>query len=202
MSTTTENSNHTGKSGSYGGASFAPVSYDVEQIEPDAYAGAYEGTIDRVQFKLTQKTGQPMIVVDWKLMSTEDESEECQKSVGSTVTDWIVLANDKSGNRGKIKLRVLRDTLGLDPDVLPTQISSFDDLKDLAVALKGQTMPVWVSTNTDNDGNVRTNINYAAPRGAGGMAPMGDEEAEEAPKATKGKATKAAPAKGAAAKRR
>jgi hypothetical protein len=201
MNNTIENSNHAGKGASYGGATFAPVSYDVEAIEPDAYAGAYEGTIDRVQFRLTQKTGQPMIVIDWKLTSTEDESEDCQKSVGSTVTDWIVLAADKSGNRGKVKLRVLRDTLGLDPDVLPTQISSFDDLKDLAVALKGQSMPVWVTTSTDTDGNVRTNINYAAPRGAGGMAPMGDEETEEeTPKAKKG-AGKAAAAKGKPARR-
>jgi hypothetical protein len=181
--TTTQN--HQNSGGTYAGANFEPMSYDVEEIQPDAYDGEYEATIEKVAFKGTKSKNQPMIELSWKLTGTEDDSENCQKSIGAQVRDWIVLANDRTGNRGKVKLRVLRDTLGLDPDVLPTQISSFDDLAELGNALKGQSMKVWISTSTDNDGNVRTNINYAAPRGASTMAPMGDEEAEvEAPKAT------------------
>lgn len=201
--------NHQNSGGSYAGASFEPMNYDVEAIEPDAYDGEYDATIDKVEFKGTKAKNQPMIVVTWKLTGTEDDSENCQKSIGAKVTDWIVLASDRTGNRGKVKLRTLRDTLQLDPDVLPTQISSFDDLKELGQALTGQSMRVWISTSTDNDGNVRTNINYTAPRGASTMAPMGDEEAEgetqaAAPKAATGKkapAAKPAAGKGKPARR-
>lgn len=198
MSTT---QNHQNNAGSYAGATFQPMSYDVEEIQPDAYDGQYEGKIEKVVFKGTAKENKPMIEVTWKLVSTEDDSENCQKSVGAQVRDWIVLANDRTGNRGKVKLRTLRDTLGLDPDVLPSQISSFDDLAELGTALTGQSMPVWISTSTDNDGNVRTNINYAAPRGASTMAPMGDEEVEEAPK-PKAAAKKTAAKPAQAGKRR
>lgn len=197
MPTNSVTENHRGSgAGSYAGATFEPMSYNADVIEPDAYEGAYEATIDNVKFQPTKKTNKPMIVIEWKLTGTEDESDDCQKSIGSKVSDWIVLANDKTGNRGKVKLRTLRDNLNLDPDVIPTTISSFDDLKELGVALKGQSMPVWVTTSTDDDGNVRTNVNYAAPRGAGGMAPMGDEEPEEeeAPKAQARGKTQAKPA--------
>jgi hypothetical protein len=200
----TQTQNHQNSGGTYAGANFEPMSYDVEEIQPDAYDGEYEATIEKVAFKGTKSKNQPMIELTWKLTGTEDDSENCQKSIGAQVRDWIVLANDRSGNRGKVKLRVLRDTLGLDPDVLPTQISSFDDLAELGNALKGQSMKVWISTNTDPDGNVRTNINYAAPRGASTMAPMGDEEAEveETKPATKAAGKKPAPAKAVKGARR
>jgi Protein of unknown function (DUF669) len=199
MSTSTQN--HKGEGGSYGGASFAPMTYDTDAIEPDAYAGEYEAKVADVKFRLTNNGGKPMIHLEWQITGAVEDTEECQKSVGSKVSDWIVLAADKTGNRGKVKLRTLRDTLELDPDVIPAQISSFADLEELATALRGQSMHIWVTTSTDNDGNVRTNVNYAAPRGAGGMAPMGDEEQEEqeAPKpaAKKSAPTKAAPKKAA-----
>jgi hypothetical protein len=200
----TQTQNHQNSGGTYAGANFEPMSYDVEEIQPDAYDGEYEATIEKVAFKGTKSKNQPMIELTWKLTGTENDSENCQKSIGAQVRDWIVLANDRSGNRGKVKLRVLRDTLGLDPDVLPTQISSFDDLAELGNALKGQSMKVWISTNTDPDGNVRTNINYAAPRGASTMAPMGDEEAEveETKPATKAAGKKPAPAKATKGARR
>jgi hypothetical protein len=200
----TQTQNHQNSGGTYAGANFEPMSYDVEEIQPDAYDGEYEATIEKVAFKGTKSKNQPMIELTWKLTGTEDDSENCQKSIGAQVRDWIVLANDRSGNRGKVKLRVLRDTLGLDPDVLPTQISSFDDLAELGNALKGQSMKVWISTNTDPDGNVRTNINYAAPRGASTMAPMGDEEAEveETKPATKAAGKKPALAKATKGARR
>jgi hypothetical protein len=198
--------NGRGGAGSYANASFQPMSYDAEVIEPDAYPGEYEASVDSVKFQLTKKTNKPMIHIEWKLTGTNDESDDCQKSIGSKVSDWIVLANDKTGNRGKVSLRTLRDQLGLDPDVIPTTISSFDDLKDLGEALKGQSMSVWVTTSTDPDGNVRTNIAYAAPKGAGAMAPLGDEEVEveeEAPKApARGKAQAKPAAKGGTSKRR
>jgi hypothetical protein len=185
----------------YGGQSFEPMTYDVDQIEPDAYAGAYTGEIIKCGFKFSG-SGKPMVVMEYKLTETADESEECQKSVGSSVTDWIVLANDRTGNRGKVKLRTLREHFGLDIDF---STMSTDTIKELETALKGQSLPVWITTNKDNDGNVRTNVQLSAPRTAG-MAPMGGQEEEvEEPAVPARKASapkgKPAPAKKVAGRR-
>lgn len=163
---------------SYGGSSFEVPGYDTDKIEPDAYPGAYEAKFNSISWKFTAKQPpRPMIVLEWKLMSTTDESPEAQKSVTAKVTDWIVLATDKSGNTGKITLRTLKEALDLDIDL---SVMNPDVVKALGELLKGRTIPVWVVNTKDGDGNVRTNVKYAAPNGGGGaMTPMGGEEDEE-----------------------
>jgi hypothetical protein len=177
MATATQN--HQNDAGSYGGSSFKPIPLDVDTIEPDAYPGGYEARVDRVKSQMSS-TGKPMLIVEWKILGTDDESEDCQKSIGGSVADFIVFAAGRDGNPGKVKLRTLRDKLGLDPDVIPTTLNSLEDLKELGQALKGQTMPIWVSAKTDADGNVRTNVHYTAPRTAGGMGAMDNGDEEEA----------------------
>ena len=183
--------------GQYGGSSFAPITYDTQDIQPDAFPGEYTGEIVSAKAGPTANTGKPMVTLEWKLVATDSDDDNSQSSVGSTVKDWIVIAGDRSGNQGKVKLRTLRETLELDADILPTTLASFADFRPLCEALKGRQMPVWVTNRTDGDGNVRTNLQYAPPR-ASGMAPMAtaEEEVEEAPKpAAKKLAAKAAPAK-------
>lgn len=194
MATATQN--HTQDAGSYGGSSFKPFVLDVDTIEPDAYPGEYEARVDRVKSQMSS-TGKPMLIVEWKILGTNDESEDCQKSIGGSVADFIVFAAGRDGNPGKVKLRTLRDKMGLDPDVIPTTLSGLEDLKELGQALKGQTLSIWVSSKTDADGNVRTNVHYTAPRTAGGMGPMDNGDEEEArPAARKPTAKKpAAPAR-------
>ena len=172
---------------SYGGASFEPMAYDLDTIEPDAYPGEYEGELTGGELKISKK-GQPMIQIEWKLASTPTDDENCQKSVGSTLRDWIVLANDKSGNRGKLQIRQLKEKFGLDIDLsslMPEVVNEFIG------AIRGQTMPVFVTASTDKDGNPQVNVNYTAPRTAG-MAPMGGEEEETEAPAPKAKAKVAA----------
>jgi hypothetical protein len=193
----TQTQNHQNDAGSYGGSSFKPIPNDVDTIEPDAYPGEYEARVDVAKPKMSS-TGKPMIIVEWKLVGTNDESEDCQKSIGSTVADFIVYQAGRNGNTAKVKQRTLRDKLELDPDCIPGVINNLDDLKPFAQALRGQTMTVWVANKTDEDGNVRCNVHYTAPRTAGVMGPMdnGDEEEEVTParKATSIK-TKAKPAR-------
>ena len=170
---------------SYGGAGFEPMTYDADTIVPDAYPGAYTGKLVNAKTRLTNKSSKPMLQLEWKLLATDDESDEAQASIQSTVSDWIVISNDKSGNRGKVKLRMLKEKLGLDADIIPTQITSFEDFAPFIEAIKGQEMAVFVTNNTDPDGNVRTNVDYE-PRGGQGMTPMAavaDTDEEEAPPA-------------------
>jgi hypothetical protein len=182
-----------GSTQAYGGASFEPMTYDLDTIEPDAYPGEYEGKLNDGELKISKK-GQPMIQIEWELASTPSDDANCQKSVGSTLRDWIVLANDKSGNRGKLKLRTLREKFGIDVDM---STLSPEVVAEFIAQARGQTMPIFVAASTDRDGNPQTNVNYTAPRSAG-MAPMGGEEEEpEAPAAPA--ASKKAPAKKPAA---
>jgi hypothetical protein len=202
MATQTQNQNHQNDAGSYGGSSFEPISNDVDTIEPDAYPGEYQAVVAAAKPKMSN-SGKPMLIVEWKLLGTEDESEGCQKSIGSTVPDYIVYQAGRNGNTAKVKQRNLRDTLELDPDVIPGAITSLDDLKPLAQALRGQKMTVWIANKTDDDGNVRTNVHYTAPRSAGTMGAMGngDEEAEEAQAPARGKAAASVKPKGKPARR-
>jgi hypothetical protein len=196
----TENSN-----GQYGGSSFAPITYDTQDIQPDAFPGEYVGEIVSATAGPTKESGKPMLTLEWKLLATDSDDENAQSSVGSTLKDWIVIAGDRTGNTGKVKLRSLRETLELDADILPVTLTGYGDFKPLCAALKGRQMTVWVTNRTDGDGNVRTNVQYAPPR-ASGMAPMAlaEEEVEEeapAPKAKKPAAAAKAPAKKPAARR-
>lgn len=175
----TTNTNAVDQRPSYGGASFEVPDYDVHKIEPDAYEGEYEAKFNSMKWKMTSSAPpRPMILLEWKLIATQDESDQCQKSVGSKVTDWIVLATTRDGNMGKAKLRALQEKLELDVDLSrmnPETVSA------LAAQLKGKSLPVWITNSEDADGNIRTRINYNAPRNGGGMmlGPMGGGAAEE-----------------------
>lgn len=174
---------------SYGGSSFEVPGYDTEKIEPDAYEGEYEAKFNSIKWKMTSSAPpRPMILLEWKLETTANESEEAQKSLHAKVTDFIVLANDKSGNTGKIKLRTLKELLDLEIDL---SVMNPETVNKLGALLKGlgRLVPLWVVNRKDGDGNVRTNVNYTAPGGGGSaMAPMGGEDEEEeevTPKAKK-----------------
>ncbi len=186
MSATNSSNNTQG----YGGASFEPVSFDVETLEPDVYPGKYRAKCTAAIAKLSGK-GKPMIEVEWKMVSTEDESDTAQTSIGANKRDWIVFASGRGGNFGKLKLRAIRTAMGLDPDVIPAQFGSLDELKPLCQAIKaGGEIDVWI--NDDPKGQEGdTRLEYTEPRTGGRLAPMhtadDEDEEEEAPPAPKKK---------------
>lgn len=178
---------------------FKPVDYDVETSEPDAAKGEYEAVCEAVKINKTKKDSYPMPTLDWKLESTMTDTEEAQKSIGATVTDFIALfpEGDRRGRMGKVRLRTLFEKLGIDPSVMPKRIQSKSDLKDLQEALKGQRLTVYITTSTDEaSGETRANIHYTMPRGfeTDGEAASGEEE-EEQEEAPRRPAKKAATAR-------
>jgi hypothetical protein len=181
------------ESQSYGGASFAPMTYDDTTIEPNAYPGEYEAEIVEAKWGINSKN-RPMITLTWKLNSSPDEGD-CQKSVGDTLRDWISFSNDKSGNPGKLASRTLKERFGIDLD---TSSLTPEILTEYCGLLRGNTMTIFVVATTNRDGQPDVGVKYNAPRTAG-MAPMNaepEEEIEPAPKATAKKpAAKATPAK-------
>jgi hypothetical protein len=183
---------------SYGGSSFEPIqNWDIDKIEPDVFPGKYRARCVKATPELSS-TNKPMVVLDWKNTSTDDDSEGAQKSIGATKRDWIVFTDGRGGNFGKQKLRDLRDVLSIDPDVIPANFSTLEELLPLCEALRDAETDVWITPDRKRPGD--TVLAYTAPRGSG-LAPMGDEEeVDEPPKtAVRGKAAPAkAPAKKAA----
>lgn len=174
----------------YGGAGFDVPDYDLEKTVPDAYAGTYEAKILAVKWRMTQSAPpRPMIIVELKITGTEDESAECQKSVGSTVSEFITIANSRDGNMGKQRLRALKEALDIQTDL--TRMNT-ETVKKLHDELKGRQLPIWIDNKPDRDGNIRARISYAAPQSIGPMVGEDEEEPEEAEEeAPRSKAKKA-----------
>jgi hypothetical protein len=178
----------------YAAAGFEPVALDVDTLDPDAYPGQYEAVCDGVKYQPTKKTGAPLLRCDWKLKAVmEDHSDgNCEKSLGRVLSDYIVIGGTGfGGNRAKLALRHFRDECGVE---LPASVASPEDLDELRAAMKGQTLPLWITVRKDNDGNERANISYFAPRGGGSdMEPM-EEIDEPAPRKAAASSTKGKPA--------
>jgi hypothetical protein len=178
---------------------FTPVDFDGTTIEPDAHAGAYEGLIDAVKVSKTVNGSFPMVILEWKLLSTEDESEECQQSVNAVVADFLTFfpEGDRRGKMGKVKYRTLCDKLGLEYDIVPKKLKSKADFEAFIEAIKGKELPVWVTSKPDNKQPdiIRTGIEYDEPRGGSAqLAPLdeggeGDEEERPARAAKSAKKT-------------
>lgn len=200
MATTqNQNSNSTEQPVTYGNASFEVPGYDTSKIEPDAWEAPYEAKFHKCSWQFTNKQPpRPMIRLEWKLVGSEVEEEQIQKCVGRRVTDWIIISNDREGNGGKAKLRTLQETLELDIDF---SRMNPDTVTALGEALRGRTIPLWITNREEADGNIRTNVHYRDPNGGASMltpmmsAPTDEEPTEEEPAVEEEKPKKAAPAK-------
>lgn len=162
---------------------FTPIDHDSNAIEPDAAAGEYEAVVDDAKIIATSKDKYPMLVIEWKLESTNTDTPEAEKSVGAIVSDFLAFFpdGDRRGNFPKRRFRQLRDLLQLPEDILPTRMETKEDFAELLAALKDQQATVWVTTREDKETHEqRASVNYTAPRGAmGAMASTDDEEQEE-----------------------
>jgi len=190
---------------SYGGSSFQPFEFD-ESVEPDLPDGVtYEMTISDIKPRLSnadQSGNQyPQMIIEWKALSTDDESEEAQRGVGQTTSEFITFRpkGDRKGNLSKQRLTVLRNRFGIDSDVVPKSFSAEweSDLQPLVDALKGQTTTAPVKSKKDKMGTWRTEVTMTMA--AGGDALVEEEEAPPAKKAP-AKAAAKAPAKKTARK--
>lgn len=188
--------NHMTEEQTYGGAGFQPFDFD-ETVEPDLADGQYVLEISDVKFRMSNPDKQtgvayPQLVLEWKAISTEEEDERCQKSIGGRSSEFLTFRpkGDRSGNMTKQRLTLLRNRFGIDTDVLPSTISSPADFDPLKEALKGQQTAAQIVNKPDKTGTLRTNIQILTD--AEGTV----EEEAPPPRATAkapAKASKAAP---------
>jgi hypothetical protein len=167
---------------------FKPVDFDASNMEPDAYPGYYEAMVDNVKVIPTSKDGYPMLVMDYRITKALSDGEDCEKSVGGFVTDFITFFPERdseghinrAGRLGKIKFREVCDQLNLSYDIVPKRIESDEDFKDFINEALGQTLKVWVVNRKGKDGEDRAEVRFKAPAGAmGELSPVEPMESEE-----------------------
>lgn len=168
------------------GQEFQPFEFD-ESVEPDLYDGLYEMSIVDVKFRLSNpdkltNAAYPQLVIEWKAESTYEDSDECKRSVGNTVSEFLTFRpkGDRKGNMSKQRLTLIRNKFGIDSDVVPTTIRSKADFDGLRAVLKSQTATMRAISKMDNTGSLRINLMFEDGEG-GGAAEVEEEEQEAAP---------------------
>lgn len=162
---------------------FKKTSFSKE-MTPDADAGHYKAELKAITVSATKKEKAPMLVVDCKLKSCEDEQDE--KNIGRTLKSWITFLDGSRGNMGKRNLIALCESADIDIDTIPEEIESASDFDDFIQAARGKTVDVYV---TVEDGTMRTSCNFApderANKGSLGALPAPEDDDDDRPSKNK-----------------
>jgi len=146
------------------------VSFDVNEIAPDAPAGEWGASIPRGKCKVqpTKEDRYPMLIVPIRLDSTEEEDEVFQKALGTELSSMIVFFGDekaRAARLSKLRLRQLCEACDVDLDAVPKDLDDPEnDLEPLIRALEGKKLTVWTMLQTRKDtGEVTTEVRFQNP---------------------------------------
>jgi len=146
------------------------VSFDVNEIAPDAPAGEWGVSIPRGKCKVqpTKEDRYPMLIVPIRLDSTEEEDEVYQKALGAELSSMIVFFGDekaRAARMSKIRLRQLCEAADVDLDVIPKDLEDPEnDLEPLIRALEGKKFTAWTKLQPRKDtGEVTTEVVFLNP---------------------------------------
>jgi hypothetical protein len=161
------------------------VSFDINEIVPDAPAGEWKASIPRGKCK-TQPTKDdhfPMIIAPIRLDSTEEEGETFERALGTELSVFLVFgAKTSRGERlSKLRIRQVCEALDIDLDLIPKVINDGDDLQPLVRALEGKKFTVWTRLQTRKDtGEVTSEVLFQDPnRTLSAASDDGDDEDDD-----------------------
>jgi hypothetical protein len=177
---------------------FKEVTYDINEIAPDAPEGAWTASIPRGKIKIqpTKEDRYPMLIIPLRLdkYEGEEEGEVFDKALGTELSLMVVFFGDekaKAARMGKLRLRQLCEATDVDLDVVPKKITSEEDLADLVSALEGKKLPIWTKHNVRKDtGETVVDVQLQKPGGLRTAADADEGEEDERP-ATRKPAKKA-----------
>jgi hypothetical protein len=161
------------------------VSFDVNEIAPDAPQGEWTVTIPRGKCKVqpTKEDKYPMLIVPFRITKcSDDEDETLTRAIGTELSTMIVFFDDakpKAARMSKIKIRQLCEAADVDLDLIPKELDDPDnDLEPLIRALEGKTFTAWTVLSTRKDtGEVTTEVRFQDPKGV--LKRAGDNEDDE-----------------------
>ena len=143
------------------------VSFDVNEIAPDAPAGEWQVSIPRGKCKVqpTKEDHFPMIIVPIRLDSTEEEDEAFQKALGTELSTFLVFgAKTPRGERMcKLRIREICEAADVDLDLIPKKLGDDPEteLEPLIRALEGNKFTAWTKLQARKDtGEVVTEISF------------------------------------------
>lgn len=163
-------SRSTARSGQDKKMQYKPVSFDVNEIAPDAPAGEWKVSIPRGKCKVqpTKEDHYPMLIVPVRLDATEEEDEVFQKALGTELSSMIVFFGDEKARAArmtKIRLRQLCEAADVDLDVIPKKLNDPpNDLEPLIKALEGSKFTAWTRLTVRKDtGETVTELVFQNP---------------------------------------
>jgi hypothetical protein len=182
---------------------YRKVSFDVNEIAPDAPAGEWMASIPRGKCKVqpTKEEHYPMLIVPFRLEKTAEEGPEFERALGTELSSMIVFfgedANPRAVRLAKMRLRSLCEALDIDLDIIPKDLGDdpLNELEPLIRKLEGQKLKVWTVLDQRKDtGEITTELRFADPKKVlvskddddedGGGGGGGDDD-EDAPRRSK-----------------
>ena len=186
----------------YGGASFAPVTFDGEQAPPpDITAGKYRFQIVAIEVMATKvkKDGDvphPMLVVTSRALKVlkaygkgaalKKAEKAAIESVGGEVSDFVTFfsESDRKGRMGKQRFRSYCDITESPYTIVPKQITEEADFDDVKTAWTDKKFDGYITLRDDAEGNPRASINLVEPKALRdldeGMGEVSDDEPDAA----------------------
>lgn len=161
---------------------YRKVSFDVNEIAPDAPAGEWNASIPRGKCKVqpTREEKFPMIIVPVRLDGTDEEDEKFQKALGTELSTFLVFGSKSPrGERmAKLRIREVCEAADVDLDLIPKEIDDPEnDLEPLIRALEGKKFKVWTKLQMRKDtGEVVTELVFRDPNRTLTAADDDDEE--------------------------
>lgn len=149
---------------------YRKVSFDVNEIAPDAPAGEWQVSIPRGKCK-TQPTREerfPMVIVPIRLEKTEEDGEVFEKALGTELSTFLVFGGKTpQGERmAKIRIRQLCEAADVDLDLIPKNIGDDpeNELAEFIRALEGKKFTAWTKIQTRKDtGEDVTELSFVNP---------------------------------------
>lgn len=183
MSTATTNSKSKGGSNDKK-MQYKRVSYDVNEIAPDAPEAEWKMAIPRGKAKVqpTKEEQLPMLVIPIRLEATDEEGDKFEKAVGTELSIFIVFFgedNPRAAKLSKLRLRSLCEATDVDLDLIPKELDDPEtQLQPLIRALEGKKFTGWTVHQVRRDtGEVVTEIRFTNPTKV--LTKGGDDEDED-----------------------
>lgn len=165
---------------------YKPVTFDVNEIPPDAPAGAWDCSIPRGKCKVqpTKEDHFPMVLVPVRLDGTDEDDDEHQRALGTELTAFLVFGgkNPRAERMSKLRIRQFCEATDFDLDDLPKKLTDPEnDLQPFIKAIEGRKFKAWTKVTTRKDtGEEVTDLLFFDPKAPLKGKSDGDDDDDDA----------------------
>lgn len=168
MGTTTSSGN--GKKNNEAKMQYKKVSFDINEIAPDAPEAEWKISIPRGKCKVqpTKEEKLPMIIVPIRLESTDEEGVTYEKALGTELSVFLVFGGKtpRGERMAKLRIREICEAADIDLDIIPKEIDDPEsDLDPFIRKLEGKKFTAWTKHQVRKDtGETTTEVSFRDPK--------------------------------------